>query len=920
MVIRTPDHRLRVFVSSTLKELAGERKVVRQAILKLRLAPVMFESGARPHPAQDLYKSYLSQSQIFIAIYWQSYGWVAPGMSISGLEDEYRLSARLPRLIYIKNPAPAREPALKEMLDRIRDDNLSSYTYFSTLQELNELVQNDLALMLTEKFETSHRESFLSTESDQHPPTNVPMPRNPLIGRESVLATAHNMLLKEDIALITLTGAGGTGKSRLVLQIGIEMREHFKDGVYLVRLESINSPDLVIATIAETIGIREAIGSRPIKEMLKDFLRDKQMLLLLDNFEQVLPAASQIAELLEACPQTKSVITSRIPLHLRAEKELSVPPLPVPMQKEFSDFSSFTHYAAVELFIQRAKAIKSDFSVTDVNAPAIAEICYRLDGLPLAIELAAARIKMLTPHELLSRLGHRFDLLRSTTRDLPERQRTLRGTIDWSYNLLEEREKKLFRRLSVFVGGWSLEAAETVCDLNGDFAFSLDDALASLIDNNLALQYQDVEEHSYYGMLVTIREYAYERLVESDELDKVRNRHAQYYLEFVKMIEPRIRSAERVRWNRVLLQEVGNIRAVLEWIYETGNRIDIGQQLIITLGLFWVTSGYSADGKQLCIHILSKSDESTPIFTRAGLLSVMAWIFWAQGEQDSVQAYVDESLDLYRSQGKIPPEYKNSYALALIIRGLLAYASRDLPTATANYESCIELLLENSDQWLKVLALSLLGDIAVIEDDRDRAMALHNQSIMLARQQGDPWCLMSPLMSSGQYAVLDGDLVIARQKFIEVESLLRKTGDRWSLSSALNDLGHVYLLEGNFDQASIHFSEGLNLANNMGNRRVLLIILTGTAVIIAKRAKELPNTHPKHHEGLTLAGRICGATEPFIHLPGIFVWSDSKFLYEADINQVKLLLGTDLWDKNYIEGQDIPLDQAVDLAIQFLKE
>ncbi|UCD99602.1 MAG: DUF4062 domain-containing protein, partial [Chloroflexota bacterium] len=443
MIIRTPDYRLRVFVSSTLKELAEERQAARQAILKLRLSPVMFEAGARPHPAQDLYKSYLLQSQVFIAIYWQSYGWVGPGMSISGLEDEYNLSAEMPRLIYIKEPAPARQSALSGLLDRIRNDNTSCYTYFTTSEELEELIENDLALMLAEQFEAVQHDRSVPDDSSQFPLTNLPVPRNMLIGRESEMATARSMLLRDDIALVTLIGAGGTGKSRLGIEIGLEMLEQFKDGVYLVSLEPINDPGLVISTIAGTLGIRETSGSRPIAEILKEYLRDKQMLLLLDNFEQVVEVAPRVGELLEACPRLKILVTSRTPLRLRAENELPVPPLKVPSLEDFSNDSSLSQYAAVELFIQRALAIKPDFTITNSNAPAVAEICYRLDGLPLAIELAAARIRLLTPQGILARLENRFELLRGGTRDLPERQRTLRGTIDWSYNLLNDLEKKL---------------------------------------------------------------------------------------------------------------------------------------------------------------------------------------------------------------------------------------------------------------------------------------------------------------------------------------------------------------------------------------------------------------------------------------------------------------------------------------------
>ncbi len=441
-VIRTPDYRLRVFISSTLKELAEEREATRQAIINLRLVPVMFESGARSHPSHELYRSYLSQSHIFIGIYWQSYGWVPEGEHISGLEDELLLSSNIPRLIYIKDPKVEREPALKKMLAHIKGEDTISYKYFLNANELRELVENDLALLLTEQFETAPSRHAPDEKHDH--PTNVPIPRNPLIGREQELAFAKEMLLRQDVGLITLIGPGGTGKSRLGLQIALDMRADFEDGVYLVRLTPVRDPDLVVSTIADTLGIRETNDVSSLLGKLKDYLRDKEMLLLLDNFEQVLEAAPKIVELMETCPKLRLIVTSRAALRVRGEKELFVPPLAVPLLHGYIDLQNTSQYTAVELFIQRARSIKPDFAVTNENAPAIAEICHRLDGLPLAIELAAARIKMMTPSELLSRLEHRFDILRGGVRELPQRQQTLRGAIDWSYELLGDSTKKLF--------------------------------------------------------------------------------------------------------------------------------------------------------------------------------------------------------------------------------------------------------------------------------------------------------------------------------------------------------------------------------------------------------------------------------------------------------------------------------------------
>ena len=750
--------------------------------------------------------------------------------------------------------------------------------------------------------------------------TNLPIPRNQLIGRNLELETISDLLLLQDVALVTLTGTGGTGKSRLGLQIALDLREHFKDGVYLVALESIRDPKLVIPTIAETLGVRESPGSRPITDILKEFLANKQMLLLLDNFEQVVAAAPYIGDLLEACPRLKILVTSRTPLRLRAEKELPVSPLMVPTLEDYSNGNSLSQFAAVELFIQRAAAIKPDFTVTNANAPAVAEICHRLDGLPLAIELAAARIKLLTPQGILTRLENRFELLRGGTRDLPERQRTLRGAIDWSFNLLNELEKKLFQRLSIFIGGWTLEAAEMVCDIDGDLSQTLYDVLESLIDNSLVIQIQDSEEGPRFGMLSTIHEYGRERLMDSEEADTIHYQHAQYYLNFVQKVEPLIRSAERMRWQLVMQQELGNIREVLGWICRTGKCLEIGQHIVISLGIYWMISGYIPEGQQWCNLITALSDESTPISIHASLLGVAGAIAWVEGEDSSAQASLDESMELFHRLDDKTVEDKHMFATVMMIRGLLSAISHDYATAITLYQRAIELSREVNYQWLEVITVCWLGDVAMYENDSDRAMALYNQSIKLARQLGDPWSLMPSLMSSGQIALVKGDLANARSILNEAEALLRNTGDQWSLSWVLNDLGHIMLMEGKLDQAGSNFLEGITLAKVLGNLRVLIIFLAGTAALITKRLKDLSDAHRRDSAELANAGRLCGATLPYIDRPGVFSWFDSKMLYDADISQVQSLMDKDLWDKTSSEGQNMSFDQAIDLALQSLNK
>jgi hypothetical protein len=352
-VIRTPDHRLRIFVSSTLKELARERAAAQEAIRGLRLAPVMFELGARPHPASDLYRAYLDQSHIFLGIYWQNYGWVAPDMDVSGLEDEYLLAGDKPKLIYIKSPAPDREPNLKALLDRIKSDDAVSYKYFSNAEELRELIENDLALMLTERFELSELQlepSIAEVEITKH---NLPAQVTSFIGREEQKEAIRDILERKDVRLLTLTGPGGTGKTRLALRVAKKLVDHYEDGVYFVELAEASEAELVVSKIAQTLGVREG-GSLTLLESLKRYLRNKHILLLLDNFEQVLVAAPIVAELLETAQGLYVLVTSRSLLNLRGEVEFQVPPLELPEGVLEKDVERLIQCESVRMFLDRA--------------------------------------------------------------------------------------------------------------------------------------------------------------------------------------------------------------------------------------------------------------------------------------------------------------------------------------------------------------------------------------------------------------------------------------------------------------------------------------------------------------------------------------------------------------------------------------
>src|SRR6516225_6278983 len=511
-VIRTPDQRVRVFVSSTLGELAAERHAVRDAVTSLRLVPVLFELGARPHPARNVYQAYLAQSQVFVGIYWQSYGWVAPGEQVSGLEDEYQLSAGLPRLIYVKGPAPDREPRLAALLDRIRDEGGVSYQHFSDPAELQQLVEDDLAVLLSERFELTR-----SGPGGGRVAGALPVPATPLLGREQEAAEVDDLVAGEGARLVTLTGPGGVGKTRLMVEAARRLGPGFADGVRFVELAAVSAADLVAPAIAAGLGLNTSAGQMTAD--LEAYLRPRRLLLAVDNFEQVLAAAPLLAGLLAAAHGLVVLVTSRAVLRLSGEHEFAVPPLPVPPAGADLDPGQLRRYASVRLFAERAHAAAPGFELTSDNAAAVAEICRRLDGLPLAIELAAARVRLLPPPALLSRLDHRFSLLTGGARDLPERQQALRNTLDWSFGLLTASEQALFARLGVFAGSFSLPAAEAIGTKSteegqAEGAGQVMDTLGALVDSSL-VRPQAGGGEPRFALLETIREYALERLADS---------------------------------------------------------------------------------------------------------------------------------------------------------------------------------------------------------------------------------------------------------------------------------------------------------------------------------------------------------------------------------------------------------------------
>src|SRR5215204_6275239 len=425
---------------------------------------------------------------------------------------------------------------------------------------------------------------------------NLPLQPTPLIGREKEASEVCDLLRGDETRLLTLSGPGGTGKTRLALQAAADLLDDFPDGTFFVPLATLSEAELFLFTVAETLGVRET-GEQPLDESLNDYLSERRLLLVLDNFEQVLGAAPTVTEMLAGAPKLKVLATSRAPLGLYGEKEYAVPPLSVPDVRHLPDFKTLSQYEAVRLFIERAKSAKADFEVTDESAPAVAEICVRLDGLPLAIELAAARIKMLPPKAILQRLSSRLKLLTGGARDLPVRQRTLRGAIEWSHTLLGDGEKTLFARMAVFSGGRTLEAVEAVCDAQGDLPVDSFEGVSSLLDKSLLRQEEGPNGEPRFVMLETVHEFAREKLGKSAEAEEIKRVHAQYFLALAEEARPELRGPNQLEWLERLEAEHDNMRAALSWALER-KEVEVALRLGGALGWFWWMRGYYSEGRR----------------------------------------------------------------------------------------------------------------------------------------------------------------------------------------------------------------------------------------------------------------------------------------------------------------------------------
>jgi predicted ATPase/class 3 adenylate cyclase len=1036
-VILTPDQRVRVFISSTLEELAQERAAARRAIARLHLVPVWYESGARPHPPRSMYRAYLKQSQVFVGIYWQRYGWVAPGMDISGLEDEYRLAAAAgqPMLLYLKRPAPDQEPRLAAMIDGIRAAGTASYRTFATPRELERLLADDLAVLLSESFASATISTgaelpagtvtFLLTDIEgstrlwesvpeamevalerhnrllgemieghggvvvtsrgegdsffaafasavaaveaagacqlrlgserwpagaalrvrmglhtgeahvqdgdyvDHAPINrcarvkaaahggqvlvtkttrdlvegrlgggfglkrlgefrlrdlsqpeliyqlthadlpagfppihtvsergprpLPVDTTSLVGREQAIGELAGLLAEPEVRLVTLTGPGGIGKTRLAVAVAERVRGRFDAGAVFVPLAAVTQPELVVGVIGRAVGADLAGTSAPL-QALAEQLGDGAWLLILDNLEQVIEAAHDLDELLARCPGVVILATSRTVLGVRAEREYPVPPLPLPAGPPAGPahmpLQELMASPAVALFVDRARAVRPDFALTEGNAASVVAICRRLEGLPLAIELAAARTRLLDPGALLDRLSKSLDALGTGAVDLPERQRTLRATVEWSVDLLDDAERSLLEIMAVFTGGWTIEAAAQIAGLEEDRTLDLTEALA----RHSLVQLDRTERGPRLRMLETIREFVAERLAARPDAAEVARRHATYYRALAERVDRLLRGARQGEWTERLEAETGNLAATVRW--------------------------YLANDREPLPHLFR-----------------VLWLFWElQDHMAELHAWVGQLLP---TAGTLDPLAR---AELLWTAAVTAVEVGDDPAALSAYQRLEPLLDGIDDPFLRALCQQGLAWTSTIAGDLDGALRQASASLDGLRGQDEPFWTASAGLTVGSLETIVGRYDDALHRMTEVRDLADRFDNPWIAAIGRVGLGTLALERGELEEAQALLDEALGLSLAAHSTRSVTLCLTAFArwALMAGDAER--------------AALVAGAAEGLRQRAGLRTWPILRQGETELVTQARQALGANRFDQVFATGARLTQREAVAAA------
>ena len=786
-------------------------------------------------------------------------------LSFGDLLRRYRDSAKL-----TQEDLAARTgltPQAIGLLERGKRRRPHSYTV-GKLAEGLELTGSERA-----RFESAARSSSARRVTASPPHYNLPIPLTPLIGRDEEVTTVARLLLhRMEMRLLTLTGPGGVGKTRLALEVAQRSREAFADGVVFVPLAPLRDAVLLPSVLAETLGIKEVAG-QALLETLTRHLQDRQVLLVLDNFEHLPTAAPVVGELVGRCPQLTVLVTSRAPLRLGGERQFPVPPLPLPDTASQSPADSLELSPAVELFRQRAQAVLPTFELNATNAAMVARMCRRLDGLPLALELAAARVKLFSPQALLARLERGLQLLTGGARDLPERQQTLRDTIAWSYELLDGREQALFRRLAVFAGGFTLEAVEDVCGSGAEeqVASNVLETVASLVDNSLLVSLSESStsqegEEPRFTMLETIREYALERLTSSDEVEEAQRKHAQYFLALAEAAQLEAsKQRDEGEWGSKftrLEREHDNLRAALSWAVQN-LEAETGARLAIALWWFWIERSYLSDGRRWMEAVLAldgaggqrgEAPHALPARTKAYLLQVAGILAMAQGDHDHAVALHEEGMSVYREMG-----HKKGVSASLRELGFVAYE----------------------------------------QGDYERAVRLHEESLTLAREFGTTFGIAWSLRALADAVRGQGDLRRARMLLEESLSLSRGKEHAWGIARTLASLGSVACEAGEYARALRLYEESLELGRRMGLKHTILLCLEGLARVAVAQGR------------MERAARLCGTTAALREDMGWPLPPVKRDEHERTVAAAREALGEEAFAAAWVRGHTLPLEEAI---------
>jgi predicted ATPase/class 3 adenylate cyclase len=812
------------------------------------------------------------------------------------------LAACLNRLARLLDSAHGEQILLSSTVAGLASDALPESVTLKTLGEyrLRDILQPEEVFQLCHP---SLRAHFPPLNTPGHLPHNLPTHPTPFLGREQEVEEIGALLQRPEVRLVTLTGPGGVGKTRLGLRVAAEALESFPGGVFMVDLARLTDPDLVPSATATALGLREQPG-QTLAQSLADYLRGRTILLLLDNFEHVLPAATLVADLLAAAPGLKILVTSRARLGLQAEREYRVEPLPIPDQESLPPLPELSSFDAIELFTSRAQALRPGFMLTNQNASTVAEIVCRLDGLPLAIELAAARVKLLSPEALLDRLDRRLSTLTGGARDLPARQRTLRDTIAWSHDLLAPPEKSLFRRLSVFVGGWTLEAAEAVGAVDAGESVDAFQGLASLVDQSLVDEWptsDTLADEPRYGMLESIREFASEQLAASGEIVQAERAFETFFIRRAEVAEAGLSGPEQPKWLERFEAEHDNLRAALGRILDRGEGA-VALQLAPRLWRFWWLRGYLGEGRswlERTIEAAPPADAELRALGEFGLGKLCSDL----GDYPAADGH-------FRTCVAIRRKLQDMVGIAEGLRGLAVVALnlRNYEEAQALGEEALRISREQGDVQVIGRTLHDLGLIARERGDYERARELFEESLTGWRKLNDLFWIASVALGLGMTQNLSGNPVEAQTPLEEARVLFERLGDRYGVAVVVTEMGHLARSSGDSNKAIALFGEALRYYSEIGAAEAVVYCLECLGAAAADRNEAM------------LALRLFGAAAAArisLHLPPAGE-RDARLVKEG-VNLAKQAASANA--ESLLEaGRKLSLDQAQSEALRFVEQ